>query len=50
MEKKILVSCSLDKGLIARIYKELKKLKSRRTNNPVNKRNIYPVIQSLQKS
>jgi hypothetical protein len=31
------VSYSSDKGLVCRIYKELKKLNTRRTNNPMNK-------------
>jgi hypothetical protein len=36
--EKLLVSYSTDKGLISRIYKELKKkLNRKRTSNPVNK-------------
>jgi hypothetical protein len=31
-----MIANSSDKGLIYRIYKELKKLSSKRTNNPVN--------------
>jgi hypothetical protein len=34
--KKIFASYSLDKGLIFRIFKELKKLSSKRTNNLIN--------------
>jgi hypothetical protein len=34
---KIFASYSLDKELISRIYKELKNLNTRRSNNPVNK-------------
>jgi hypothetical protein len=33
----IFVSYTSDKGLITRIYKELKKLTSQRINNPLNK-------------
>jgi hypothetical protein len=35
--EKIFASCSDDKGLTARIYKELKKLNSQRTKTPINK-------------
>jgi hypothetical protein len=35
--EKIFTSYSTDKGLISRIYKELKKEKTLRTNNPINK-------------
>jgi hypothetical protein len=34
--EKIFTSYSADKGLISRVYKELKKLNSQRINNPVN--------------
>jgi hypothetical protein len=35
-----LASNSTDKGLISRIYKELKKLNSKRTNSPTNKKQV----------
>jgi hypothetical protein len=35
--EKIFASCISDKGLITRIYKELKKLNSRKTNDLVKK-------------
>jgi hypothetical protein len=35
--KKIFESSSYDKGLITRIYRELKELNSQRINNPINK-------------
>jgi hypothetical protein len=35
--EKIIISYSTDKGLISRIYKELKKRNSTRTNNAINK-------------
>jgi hypothetical protein len=34
---RIFASYSLDKGLLYRIYKELKKLNIKRKNNPTNK-------------
>jgi hypothetical protein len=36
--KKIFARCISDKGLIIRIYRELKKLNSQRINDPVKKR------------
>jgi hypothetical protein len=35
--EKIFASYSSDRGLICRIYKELKKLNTKRANNPMNK-------------
>jgi hypothetical protein len=35
--EKIFASCTTGKGLICRIYKELKKLKSPKINDPVKK-------------
>jgi hypothetical protein len=35
--EKIFASYTSDKGLIGRIYRELKKLKLQRINNPMNK-------------
>jgi hypothetical protein len=36
--EKICASCSSDKGLIPRTYRELKKLNTKRTNNLVNRK------------
>jgi hypothetical protein len=36
--EKIVASYTFDKGLITRIYKELKKLNSRKINDPMKKR------------
>jgi hypothetical protein len=35
--EKIFASCTCDKGLITRIYKELKQLNSQRLNGPMKK-------------
>jgi hypothetical protein len=35
--KKILASCSSDKGLITRIYKDFQNLNTKRINNPIFK-------------
>jgi hypothetical protein len=35
--EKIFASCTSDKGLIARIYREMKKLNSPKINDPIKK-------------
>jgi hypothetical protein len=37
LREKIFASCSSDKGLITRLYRELKKLYSQRISNPMKK-------------
>jgi hypothetical protein len=41
--KKIFASYSSNKGLMSRIYREIKKLNSQRINNPMKKWTTFPM-------